>query len=437
MEFKMAPWFLSSSGGLENQNSMKVSKSSIFQSSPAHSMIMLRNQNGIVFPMAQPFNAYSTGGQIALNIDASSSLKPHFSDTVNSTGYNSLSPLNVTNSLVPNRSVCLTLDATNRPDIARNHISNTLAQPESSQTSDQSNISAKLDDLLSTVDADTSQSLINEIKNKFVECYAAEKKHQKNVKRKLISMAQTYSALEKSTRGRKRPRLSNQSCKIKNEFEVQTSLSNGKISSSSNEDNICKYKNCNSSAKSSHAKFCVRHGGTRRKCQFPECSKATQGKTLFCISHGGGKRCEFTNCTKAARGSTRFCISHGGGRRCKFLGCTKGARGANFCSSHGGGKRCQKPGCSKGALGRTSFCNSHGGGVRCVFSGCTKSARGKTKLCSYHGGGPRCQFPDCKLAAVGKLPLCIGHGGGSRCAQDGCNKSVPSKDALCRLHQHS
>lgn len=69
-----------------------------------------------------------------------------------------------------------------------------------------------------------------------------------------------------------------------------------------------------------------------KKCAVEGCQKLSQGRTVFCASHGGGRRCQSEGCKKIAQGSTQFCAAHGGGRRCQAEGCSKSAAGAtSFC----------------------------------------------------------------------------------------------------------
>mmetsp|Transcript_21791 Transcript_21791/g.26476 ORF Transcript_21791/g.26476 Transcript_21791/m.26476 type:complete len:463 (-) Transcript_21791:2418-3806(-) len=282
---------------------------------------------------------------------------------------------------------------------------------------------------------------VHKLREQYIQCSKVKEEIEKEAKRRLIFVAQSCSMenTAKTVAGESNELVSE---KLRSKIgSASQLLTQKRITSSVQHENkekvqfICRFTNCNDPRKTRNAKFCSIHGGGRRRCEFLDCTKATQGKTLFCIAHGGGRRCHVPECTKAARGATKFCISHGGGRRCEFPECTKGARGAKFCSSHGGGKRCQVMGCTKGALGRTLFCNMHGGGSRCNFANCGKSARGKTKFCSSHGGGSRCQFPACKLAAAGKLPLCVSHGGGSKCMFRGCNKAAQLNDLFCTTHK--
>ena len=53
-----------------------------------------------------------------------------------------------------------------------------------------------------------------------------------------------------------------------------------------------------------------------KKCQMEGCGASAQGKTDFCVAHGGGKRCQMEGCGASARCKTDFCIAHGGGKRC-------------------------------------------------------------------------------------------------------------------------
>eukprot|EP01034_Spumella_vulgaris_P031613 gene31613-39053_t len=96
------------------------------------------------------------------------------------------------------------------------------------------------------------------------------------------------------------------------------------------------------------------------------------------------KMCQVFECGKFSQGGTLLCITHGGGKRCTVEGCTKAARGKLFCSAHGGGKRCNEAGCSHGAVGGSNKCIAHGGGKRCIFEGCTKSMQPGTVYCSKH-----------------------------------------------------
>ena len=103
-------------------------------------------------------------------------------------------------------------------------------------------------------------------------------------------------------------------------------------------------------------------------------------------------------------------------KRCKKDGCKRTAQGkTDFCISHGGGNRCIEDGCEKGARGKTNYCKYHGGGKRCKKDGCKRTAQDKTDLCIKHGGGKRCKEDECKNGAVGKTDFCISHGGGNRC----------------------
>ena len=75
--------------------------------------------------------------------------------------------------------------------------------------------------------------------------------------------------------------------------------------------NRCLVIACPASARIGH-KFCSLHMGNRM-CQHGGCEKYAQGRTVFCLSHGGGNRCLFIDCTRAAR-DTAFCVAHGGGK---------------------------------------------------------------------------------------------------------------------------
>eukprot|EP00510_Aplanochytrium_minuta_P000630 CAMPEP_0184017510 /NCGR_PEP_ID=MMETSP0954-20121128/7578_1 /TAXON_ID=627963 /ORGANISM="Aplanochytrium sp, Strain PBS07" /LENGTH=267 /DNA_ID=CAMNT_0026298757 /DNA_START=198 /DNA_END=1002 /DNA_ORIENTATION=- len=66
----------------------------------------------------------------------------------------------------------------------------------------------------------------------------------------------------------------------------------------------------------------------RKVCQHEGCSKVSQGKTPFCLSHGGGYRCKWKGCSNGARGKSGFCITHGGGKLCKHKGCKTAAGGS-------------------------------------------------------------------------------------------------------------
>jgi len=129
-------------------------------------------------------------------------------------------------------------------------------------------------------------------------------------------------------------------------------------------------------------------------CKEYGCGKITQGKTDFCISHGGGKICIEDGCKNATRGKTDFCISHGGGKRCIENGCKNGAQSkTEFCKKHGGGNRCKYDGCKRSARSKSNLCGKHGGGKRCLEKGCNNLARSKCDYCVSHGGGKRC--PNC------------------------------------------
>ncbi|KAI4962906.1 hypothetical protein ZWY2020_024640 [Hordeum vulgare] len=54
------------------------------------------------------------------------------------------------------------------------------------------------------------------------------------------------------------------------------------------------------------------------------CTKSAEGKTDYCIAHGGG-RCEYLIVLKL-QGKSGRCIKHGGGKRCAMEGCI-GAEG--------------------------------------------------------------------------------------------------------------
>ncbi|XP_058203115.1 probable WRKY transcription factor 19, partial [Rhododendron vialii] len=184
--------------------------------------------------------------------------------------------------------------------------------------------------------------------------------------------------------------------------------------------------------------FCIAHGGGRR-CSQEGCGRAARGKTGLCIRHGGGMRCQKENCTKSAEGLSGLCISHGGGRRCQHPECAKGAQGSTmFCKAHGGGKRCKfEGGCTKGAEESTPFCKEHGGGKRCSFEGggvCPKSVHRGFQFCVAHGGDKRCAFPECTKSARGRTDFCVRHGGGKRCQYEGCAKSAQGATDFCKAH---
>ena len=95
-------------------------------------------------------------------------------------------------------------------------------------------------------------------------------------------------------------------------------------------------------------------------CIEPNCTSSAQGKTDYCIAHGGGNRCIEPNCTSSARSKTDYCIAHGGGNRCIV------------------------PNCKSSAQGKTDYCVTHGGGNRCIEHNCTSSARSTTNYCIAH-----------------------------------------------------
>mmetsp|Transcript_6095 Transcript_6095/g.7344 ORF Transcript_6095/g.7344 Transcript_6095/m.7344 type:complete len:451 (-) Transcript_6095:77-1429(-) len=195
----------------------------------------------------------------------------------------------------------------------------------------------------------------------------------------------------------------------------------------------CHIKGCSRSAHGTTS-FCISHGGGIQ-CEVAGCQKSIQGNTKRCKGHGGGKRCRYRNCDKAAQDSTEYCKGHGGGRRCNFPMCVKSARGkTGFCVAHGGGKRCQFPICAKSAAGSTSFCIAHGGGKRCKHTDCKKSALGATSFCFAHGGGRKCMYENCKKASRGSTKYCVQHGGGRRCQAHGCNKGAQGATFYCVKH---
>ena len=53
-----------------------------------------------------------------------------------------------------------------------------------------------------------------------------------------------------------------------------------------------------------------------RKCGKEGCNKTARqdGRTGFCIGHGGGKRCGMKDCDKSGIGCTGFCIAHRDGK---------------------------------------------------------------------------------------------------------------------------
>ncbi len=193
----------------------------------------------------------------------------------------------------------------------------------------------------------------------------------------------------------------------------------------------CIEDGCKSSAQGK-TEYCISHGGGKR-CIEDGCKSGAEGKTDFCKSHGGGKRCKEQGCKSSAQGKTEYCISHGGGKRCKQDGCKSGARGkTDFCVSHGGGERCKEDGCKSSAQGKTDFCKKHGGGKRCIEDGCKSGAEGKTDFCSKHGGGKRCKEQGCKNSAQGKTEYCISHGGGNRCPN--CIDWIDSRIGSSKYH---
>jgi hypothetical protein len=54
----------------------------------------------------------------------------------------------------------------------------------------------------------------------------------------------------------------------------------------------------------------------RKLCQKPKCKNIAQGKTDYCVAHGGGKRCSEVGCESSARSGSDKCVAHGGGKRC-------------------------------------------------------------------------------------------------------------------------
>lgn len=146
-----------------------------------------------------------------------------------------------------------------------------------------------------------------------------------------------------------------------------------------------------------------------RRCTFEGCTKCAQGKTSFCIAHGGGRRCTVDGCFKAARDKF-YCAGHGGGKRCATEGCSKAAvGGSGFCTAHGGGKRCQHPGCNKSSQASTSYCVRHGGGRKCIEQNCNKAARSRTDYCASHGGNSTCRAGECMALVTGKKQYCRKH----------------------------
>lgn len=125
-------------------------------------------------------------------------------------------------------------------------------------------------------------------------------------------------------------------------------------------------------------------------------------------------------------------------KACNHENCGRNARSTSiFCFTHGGGKRCAHPeGCEKSARGKSEFCSFHGGGRRCTHPLCTRIAQGKTDLCSAHGGGKRCQVNGCPTGARVPSVFCSTHGGGRRCSVDGCNKGARDLSGRCALHLH-
>jgi hypothetical protein len=76
-------------------------------------------------------------------------------------------------------------------------------------------------------------------------------------------------------------------------------------------------------------------------CQDPKCTRQAQGKTDYCVAHGGGKRCQEPKCKASAQGTTDYCVAHGGGKRCQEPKCKASAQGTtDYCIAHGGGKKC-------------------------------------------------------------------------------------------------
>ena len=95
------------------------------------------------------------------------------------------------------------------------------------------------------------------------------------------------------------------------------------------------------------SKKCLTLRGLRHKkqkikiCQDPKCTRQAQGKTDYCVAHGGGKRCQEPKCKASAQGTTDYCVAHGGGKRCQEPKCKASAQGTtDYCIAHGGGKKC-------------------------------------------------------------------------------------------------
>ena len=96
------------------------------------------------------------------------------------------------------------------------------------------------------------------------------------------------------------------------------------------------------------------------QCQKNGCKKYRQGKTHFCIKHGGGKRCEKNNCNTSTRGTDKYCVKHGGGKRCQHKNCDKSAiSGFKYCISHGGGHTCKYSGCADKKTYESGNCGKH------------------------------------------------------------------------------
>ena len=193
---------------------------------------------------------------------------------------------------------------------------------------------------------------------------------------------------------------------------------------------LCLVPDCMTRAQGK-TEYCIAHGGGRR-CQTPDCTKSAQGATNHCKRHGGGKRCQAPNCTRCAESRYEYCVDHGGGRRCAALNCVCLARGkAELCDFHG--NRCQVENCRSIAAigGLPNLCIMHGGGRRCIEPGCTKGTRGRTPFCVKHGGG-RCKIPGCESSFQGKTKLCIFHGGGNRCPR--CINTSDGRNGYVRFN---
>jgi hypothetical protein len=73
------------------------------------------------------------------------------------------------------------------------------------------------------------------------------------------------------------------------------------------------------------------------RCREEECVKLSQGDTLYCLAHSGGRACEDEECANTAPAWALFCSAHAERNQCHFQNCCNTPQGKTvYCEVHVG-----------------------------------------------------------------------------------------------------